>query len=195
MGRSSSAVAPRWWTRECAVRCCYVWRPEDDSSVVRRGSESLVSQYPAVLRFVRRRVSSLPDAEDLTQEAFASAIETLARSAQHSEPTVGWLYTVARRRLVDEARRRRLDTVPLELVGEAASADDGYGSLVADALDAALSRLSGPQRSVIVLRLLEGRSFAEIGARLGLTESACRVRFMRALRQLRAEFEREGLAP
>jgi RNA polymerase sigma factor (sigma-70 family) len=97
--------------------------------------------------------------------------------------------------LIDEARRRRLETVPLDVVRETASADDGYGNLVADALDGALSRLTAPQRTVIVLRLLEGRSFAEIGARLGLTEPACRVRFMRALRQLRAEFEKEGLAP
>ena len=163
--------------------------------VMRRGSESLVSQYPAVLRFVRRRVSSLPDAEDLTQEAFASAIESLGRAARHSEPTIGWLYTVARRRLIDEARRRRLETVPLDVVRETASADDGYGNLVADALDGALSRLAAPQRTVIVLRLLEGRSFAEIGGRLGLTEPACRVRFMRALGQLRADFEKEGLAP
>jgi RNA polymerase sigma-70 factor (ECF subfamily) len=160
-----------------------------------RGSESLVGQYPAVLRFVRRRVSSLPDAEDLTQETFASAIESLGRSARHSEPTTGWLYTVARRRLIDEARRRRLETVPLEAVPEIASAEDGYGSLVSGALDSALSRLTAPQRTVIVLRLLEGRSFAEIGARFGLTEPACRVRFMRALRQLRAEFEKEGVVP
>lgn len=162
---------------------------------MRRESESLASHYPAVLRFVRRRVSSLPDAEDLTQEAFASAIESLARSAQDSEPTIGWMYTVARRRLIDEARRRRLDTVPLEVVRETASAEDGYGSFVADALNAALSRLTAPQRIVIVLRLLEGRSFAEIGDRLRLTEPACRVRFMRAMRQLRVEFEKEGLAP
>jgi RNA polymerase sigma factor (sigma-70 family) len=163
--------------------------------VVVRRHESLASQYPAVLRFVRRRVASLAEAEDVTQEAFASAVESLARSAQASEPTIGWLYTVARRRLVDEARRRRLETVPLEVVRDAASADDDYGGLVAEALGAALVKLPAPQRAVIVLRLLEGCGFAEIGARLGVTEEACRVRFMRALKQLRVEFEKEGLAP
>jgi RNA polymerase sigma factor (sigma-70 family) len=162
---------------------------------VRRGSESLASQYPAVLRFVRRRVSSLPDAEDVTQEAFASAIESLGRSSRTSEPTIGWLYTVARRRMIDEARRRRLDTVPLDVVREVGATDDGYGSLVAAALESSLSRLAAPQRTIIVLRLLEGRSFAEIGDQLGVTEAACRVRFMRAVRQLRADFEKEGLRP
>jgi RNA polymerase sigma-70 factor (ECF subfamily) len=162
---------------------------------VGRRSESLSNQYPAVLRFVRRRVASLDEAEDLTQEAFASAIESLARSARNSEPTIGWLYTVARRRLIDEARRRRVETVPLEVVRDTGSADDGYGGLVAGALDAALSKLAPPERTIVVLRLLEGRSFAEIGALLEVTEPACRVRFMRALKRLRAEFEKEGLAP
>jgi len=59
----------------------------------------------------------MADAEDVTQETFASAIETLARSGEGAGPTIGWLYTVASRRLVDEARRRRLETVPLEVRG------------------------------------------------------------------------------
>ena len=45
------------------------------------------------------------------------------------------------------------------------------------------------------MRLLEGRSFAEIGDALGVTEEACRMRFMRGLEQLRTDFEKEGLNP
>lgn len=75
------------------------------------------------------------------------------------------------------------------------STEDEYGGRVAGALDAALAELPGPQCSVIVLLLLKGCSFAEIGAQLGTTEEACRMRFMIALRQLQAEFEKEGLAP
>lgn len=45
------------------------------------------------------------------------------------------------------------------------------------------------------MRLLEGRSFAEIGDALGVTVEACRMRFMRALEQLRTDFEKEGLNP
>jgi DNA-directed RNA polymerase specialized sigma24 family protein len=38
-------------------------------------------------------------------------------------------------------------------------------------------------------------SFAAIGRELGLSEGACRMRFMRGLRDLREEFEKEGLEP
>lgn len=160
-----------------------------------RHAESARSHYSDVFRFVRSRVSSRADAEDVAQEAFLSAAEALARSAATAPPSLGWLYTVARRRLIDEARRRRVETVPLELVRDAQSRADEYGGRVAGVLVAALATLAETQRTVVVLRLLEGRSFAEIGGALGASEAACRVRFMRGLEQLRVEFEKEGLTP
>ena len=151
--------------------------------------------YKEILGFVRRRAGTSVDAEDITQEVFASAAEQLSRSAGSAPPTLGWLYTVARRRLVDEARqRRRPETVSLELVREP-EAEADYGDSVARAFDSALSRLTEGQRVVVLLRLLEGRSFAEIAKRVAATEEACRMRFMRGLEQLRTELEREGITP
>ena len=151
--------------------------------------------YKEILGFVRRRAGAGAEAEDIVQEVFVSAAEQLARSADSAPPTLGWLYTVARRRIVDEGRqRRRPDTVSLELVREP-EADPEYGEPVARAFDRALARLTEGQRIVVLLRLLEGRSFAEIAHRVSATEEACRMRFMRGLEQLRTELEREGLAP
>jgi RNA polymerase sigma-70 factor (ECF subfamily) len=158
-------------------------------------SESARSQYQEIFRFVRRRVGSTTDAEDLTQEVFAGAAEKLSRSAADVPPTAAWLYTVARRRLADHARRRRLDTVPIELVADPAAPEEQYGTRVASLFDTALASMAESHRRVVVLRLLEGRSFAEIGRELGVGETACRVRFMRGLEHLRAVFEREGLTP
>jgi RNA polymerase sigma factor (sigma-70 family) len=162
---------------------------------VERHADSARSHYSDVFRFVRSRVGTRADAEDVAQQVFLSAAEALARSAASVPPSLGWLYTVARRRLIDEARRRRIETVPLELVRDAESGGDEYGGRVAGVLEAALARLGETQRAVVVLRLLEGWSFAEIGAELGASEAACRVRFMRGLEQLRVAFEEEGLTP
>lgn len=164
--------------------------------VVGRNAEPSRTQYREILRFVRRRTTAGgPEAEDVTQEAFVNAAEVLARSAESAPPTLGWLYTVARRRLIDEARRKRIETVSLELVREGVSRDDEYAGLVVDAFDAALATLPEAQRAVVVLRLLEGWGFAEIGARLDVKEETCRVRFKRGLEALRVEFEKEGLTP
>ena len=159
------------------------------------GTASLHAQYREIFRFVRQRADSSADAEDLTQDVFVGAAEALARSASAAPPTLGWLYTVARRRLADEARRRRPRTVSLELVYDARAPRAEYDGNVARILGLALAALTEAQRTVVILRLLEGWSFPEIGAEVGVTEEACRMRFMRGLEQLRAEFEKEGFNP
>lgn len=45
------------------------------------------------------------------------------------------------------------------------------------------------------MKVLEGRPFAEIGSRLGITEGAAKMRYMRALRSVREELERTGHTP
>lgn len=158
-------------------------------------SEPLPVHYRRLLRFVRRRVATAEDAEDLTQEVFANAAASLAYREAGS-PTLAWLYTVARRRIVDEARRRsRSQTVSLEVVADPAASESRYGAEVARALDAALSTMPEGQRLVVLGRLIRGRSFAAIGRDLGLTEEACRMRFMRGLHHLQGEFTKEGLEP
>ena len=150
--------------------------------------------YWKVLHFVRRRVGSLEDAEDLTQEVFANAARL--DGCEADSPTLAWLYTVAKRRIADEARRRdRARTVPLAHVAEPAAAEVTYGEEVAKTLSVSLATMPEGQRRVVVGRLLQGRSFAELGRELGTSEDACRMRFMRGLQHLREEFTKEGLQP
>jgi RNA polymerase sigma-70 factor (ECF subfamily) len=159
-------------------------------------TEPTPSQYRQLRRFVRRRVTSAEAADDVTQEVFASMASALADSGRAAPKTLGWLYTVARRRIIDEGRRNaRAETLSLEVVPDPERIGNEYGPLVSRTLLAAIARLGEAQRSVLVLRLLRGESFADIAKRVGITEEACRMRFMRALEQLRDEFEKEGLTP
>jgi RNA polymerase sigma-70 factor (ECF subfamily) len=155
----------------------------------------LPDQYRDVFRFVRRRVGTVEEAEDVTQEVFANAAVVLAGSAQATTPSLAWLYTVARRRIVDEARRRtRSRTVPLELVDDPAMRE-GYGEFVGLTLDEGLASMPDGQRVVVIGRLLLGRSFGELARELSVSEAACQMRFMRGLHHLRETFEREGFKP
>ncbi|HEY7732961.1 MAG TPA: RNA polymerase sigma factor [Gaiellaceae bacterium] len=162
---------------------------------MRRRAEAADAHYAEILGFVRRRVDSVADAEDVTQDVFAAVAESLARSAGSAPPTLGWLYTVARRRIVDRLRRPGPETVSFDVAGEPEALDRDYGTLVARTLQRGLASMPEAQRRVVSLRLLEGRSFAEIADRLDATEDACRMRFLRGLRRLRRTFEEEGLAP
>jgi RNA polymerase sigma factor (sigma-70 family) len=144
--------------------------------------------YRQVYSFVRRRSSSDADAEDVTAEVFANAAAALDGFAPGSTPVLAWLYTVARRRLADEARRRsRPPTV------ERLPSQPDYGRDLATVIARAIGGLPEAQRAVLVLKLIEGRSFREIAERLDASEAACKMRLARALERLRDDLEQEGV--
>ncbi len=150
--------------------------------------------YRQIRDYVRRRGSSYDDAEEIAQEVFAQAAAALDGLRMGSSPLVAWLYTVAQRRVVDEARRRAQAARAALVVVPPAEASR-YGDDVARSIRRALERLPEAQRRVVVLKLFEGRRFAEIARLLGTTEAASRMRFSRALERLRDELEEEGITP
>ena len=143
--------------------------------------------YNQVYRYLRWRTHDHHRAEELTQQVFADAAASLRDTG---EPPLAWLYTVAKRRFADEARRRGAVLAPAPV-----AEGKEYGPAVASALRTAMERLPEGQRQVVVLKLLRGARFAEIGKSLGLTEAAAKMRFVRALEALRTELEGEGVTP
>jgi len=146
------------------------------------------AHYGQVYRYLRRRTGDPERAEDLTQQVFADAAAALPDFGEDAPSPLAWLYTVAHRRFVDEARRRArepaLEAEPVE-----------YGDDLKGVLAAAFGRLPEEQRTVLALKLLRGARFKEIAASLGIGEGAAKMRFVRALHALRAELEREGVEP
>jgi RNA polymerase sigma-70 factor (ECF subfamily) len=149
-----------------------------------------------IYRFLRRRTKSSDQAEELTQQVFADAALTLSRMDVSPASLIGLLYTIARRRFADEARRNghRGERVPLEAIDDELSAPE-YGSNLAHAIREAIAQLPDEQRRVVCLKLIEGCSFAEIASLTGATEAAAKMRFQRGLAAVRCELERQGIEP
>jgi len=129
---------------------------------------------------------------------FAEAAARLDRSRPGEAPVLAWLYTVAQRRLADAARAARRGGESLaELDSDRVRVVEGaeYGPGVAGTIGQAISALPERQRRVVVMKLLEGRSFAEIAAALGASEAACKMRFARGLEAVRDRLERDGVGP
>jgi RNA polymerase sigma-70 factor, ECF subfamily len=145
--------------------------------------------YQHVYGHLRRRVRDPHGAEDLTQDVFAAAAAGLPDAREGDPAVLAWLYAVARRRFVDATRRQGRDN-RVDLPEARGSLD--YGPFVARALRDALGELPRGQSRVIVLKLLRGLTFAEIGADVGLTEAAAKMRFRRALEALREELIERG---
>ncbi len=151
------------------------------------------AHYGQVYRFLRRRTGDDSRAEDLAQQVFADAAAALPDFGPDAPSPLAWLYTVARRRFVDEARRRSREAAVATSYDGAVPAE--YGEELTGLLVAAFARLPEEQRTLLEMKLLRGARFSEIATSLGITEGATKMRFTRALAALRADLEREGVSP
>lgn len=166
-----------------------------------RAFEELYRRHqPAVAVFVRRRLRDAVSAEDVTQEAFTSALRRMRRTDARIvfRP---WIYAIARNASIDHHRRHsRVRELSLDVTPTLAAADSARlleGSLP-DArvlgrerfehLRGALEELSSTHSRAIVLRELEGLSYHEIGERMQLSASAVESTLFRARRRLKHEY-------
>jgi RNA polymerase sigma-70 factor (ECF subfamily) len=150
----------------------------------------------AVLAFFRVRTGDPELAADLMAETFAAAMLAAPRFKPRREPAIAWLFTIARRKLIDswrrgrveDAARRKLRLEPLEL-------DDGglarIDALVDEQRDPnplteLMHRLPADQREALRLRVLDERDYQDIARELSCSEAVVRQRVSRATRSLRA---------
>lgn len=148
-----------------------------------------------VYRFLLRQSGNRQDAEDLTQRVFMDAVEVLRNSEVEPRSMLAWLYTIARRRFIDDERRRALAQKATEFSPVSVASDDAYGSRASAAIRLSIQRLPRDQQVVVVKKVLQGLSFAEISDDLGVSVEACRMRLSRAVASLRLDLEREGFDP
>jgi len=140
--------------------------------------------YGAVLRDVRD-----PDeAEDVTQIAFMNAFRAIRRGEQPDKPRA-WLVTIARnvvrRRYQALARRPQEVALDPEVAADLADVNRPTAGEIA----AAIRRLPPNQRAVILLREIQGRSYAEIAEELELSLAAVETLIFRARRSLSQELQ------
>jgi RNA polymerase sigma-70 factor, ECF subfamily len=138
--------------------------------------------YGAVLRDVRD-----PDeAEDVTQIAFMNAFRAIRRGEEPDKPRA-WLVTIARNvvRRRYQALARRPQEVALD--PEVAADLTDVNGPTAGEIAAAIRRLPPNQRAVILLREIQGRSYAEIAEALELSLAAVETLIFRARRSLSQE--------
>jgi RNA polymerase sigma-70 factor (ECF subfamily) len=155
-------------------------------------TDELPAAYGRIRAFLRRRTSA-EVADELTQQVFAEAAARLPAWKLDSE--VGLLYAIAKRRLIDELRRAgRERLISLDDESDSAPALE-YRSELRGALVAAIDALDDKQREVLVMKLIRGLSFAEIAHLTDRSVGACKMRFGRALAEVRRTLEDGGIEP
>jgi RNA polymerase sigma factor (sigma-70 family) len=160
------------------------WTPPSWDDVVREHSAR-------VYRLAYRLTGNTHDAEDLTQEVFVRVFRSLPGYTPGTFE--GWLHRITTNLFLDMARRRQ--RIRFEGLGEAAAGllrdDEPTPAQAFDArhldsdVQAALEALAPEYRAAVVLCDIEGLSYEEIAATLGVKLGTVRSRIHRGRAQLR----------
>ena len=169
-----------------------------------RISEVVKREQSRLRNFIRRRVPDPRDAEDILQDVFYELVEA-NRLLMPIEHVTGWLFRVARNRITDLFRKKRLESFSdtaiadeddelLQLKDLLPSPDAGPEALYArnvllDELELAVDELPEEQREVFVALELEGRSFKEMAAETGVSVNTLLARKRYAVLHLRERLQ------
>lgn len=180
----------------------------DDAECLRLYAET--HDQDAFSEFVRRHVDLVYAAayrqtggdrhlaEDVAQTVFVTASRKAGRLSSH--PAVAaWLHQATRYAAIDVLRSRRRRQAREEAVSRmeetlAAPEPAPDWEELSPRIDELVSSLGERDRTAVVLRFFSGKSYADIGAQLGVGEDAARMRVERALEKLRRRLTGKGAA-
>jgi RNA polymerase sigma factor (sigma-70 family) len=150
--------------------------------------EQLIAEYrPQLISFIRKRVDSQEDAEDILQDVFYQLVKTVNGAMNPIEQATAWMYRVAQNMIVNHSTKKREKAMP---VCQNDESDDDMSnhfaemlfcdetspspeteylrSLVWTELENALAELPPEQREIFELTELEGIPLKEIAHTTGI---------------------------
>lgn len=145
--------------------------------------------YPVLYRYIYHHIHHRQIAEDLTAEVFTRMLEQLANGAGPAQYLRAWLYRVAYNIVVDQSRRQvHRNHDPLDERTALADGDverQAEKSIDRDRARAALGQLTPDQRTVLILKYLEGYGNRELARMMGTTIGAIKALQFRGLQAMR----------
>lgn len=159
--------------------------------------EPLVRRYAnPLLTFIRRMVGDAHRSEELFQEVFL-AVWRKRRQYRFPRPFKSWVFTIAANKCRAAHRRKHLvAAAPLQddsRTGpagvEPTPSENAMATETADMVATAVTLLPPQQRTVLVLRIWQNLSYAEIAEIVGRSEATVRSNMHHALAAMRKHLE------
>lgn len=189
---------------------------EEELAIIRRVQKGDVNAFEALVRAYEKNVYNLAlrmmgnaqDAEDMAQEAFLKAYNSLPGFRGDSKFSV-WLYRIVSNVCLDQLRKKsKRPTVSLSMEDEdgeetqldlpdtAQSPEEMLEKkLTREAVRRGLAQLPEDARQILLLREIQGLSYEEIGETLGLEAGTVKSRIFRARKRLCAFLLEDGNIP
>ena len=135
--------------------------------------------FDRIYRYLALRIGNEMEAEDLTQQVFLSALQSINSFRWKGAPFSAWLYRIAHNQAVDHLRKKKKRT-DLPLDESLASSDSNPQSAIELKMDSeqllrATERLTEAQRQVIALRFTSELSIAEVAGVMGKSQGAVKA--------------------
>jgi RNA polymerase sigma factor (sigma-70 family) len=182
----------------------------NDSTSNRREAMDLAMQIENLFKtdrkkflgFIRQRVRSQEEAEDILQDVFTNVLAASANVQKPIENIASWVFTAVRNRIIDSYRKKRAETFSdMQTPGQAEDGVDSFENFLGDSVNtpetdlvrktiwesvqAGLSELPPEQREVFVKNEFEGISFREMSEDTGVNINTLLARKRYAVLHLR----------
>ncbi len=163
---------------------------QDEQSLVARAQQheqdafaQLYERYfDRIFRYIALKIGDRYEAEDMTQQVFLKALNSIGSFKWQDVPFSAWLYRIAHNQIVDHLRRSsRRPTAPFEEAVLHTEDPDGSPQVAVEAhfeleqLVAATKKLTPAQREVIALRFSSELPIAEVSRIMGKSEGAVKA--------------------
>ena len=177
---------------------------QDEQGLVQRaqqGDKEAFAQlyethFDRIYRYVLLRMRNKAEAEDMTQQVFVKAFESLPSFKWKGIPFSAWLFRIAHNLVVDHVRKeKKRPTVYLEeslAVSASNPVLEAERRLNIEQLISATKNLTAAQREVISLRFAGGLPVAEVAKVMGKSQGAVKALQHSAIVALRKHLVREG---
>jgi len=161
---------------------------QNEETLVRRarqGDKEAFAQlyeghFDRIYRYVALKIRDRTEVEDMTQQVFIKAYESIGSYKIQGIPFSAWLFRIAHNQIVDHIRREvKKPTVFLDetlpIAGESDPHEEVALKLEMEKVVQATQALTRSQREVINLRFAGGLSIAEVAATMGKSEGAIKA--------------------
>jgi len=161
---------------------------QDEESLVRRAQQHnqeafaqlYEEHFDKIYRYVTFKIGNETEAEDMTQQVFLNALQSISSFKWKGVPFSAWLFRIAHNQVVDYLRSKKRTAVPLNESLASSNSNDTPQSVVEQKLDieqvlAATKQLTEAQREVISLRFTSELPIAQVAKVMGKSQGAVKA--------------------
>ena len=158
-------------------------------------AEIFREHHPAVLRYLKG--VAIAQAEDVASQVWVDVASSLRRFDGNNDDLRRWLFTIARRRMIDafRSRSRRPEQSVAEMPVRVGAPGADASAEQVDWAEDVLRRLPPTQAEVVMLRVILGFTVDEVAALIDKSPGAVRVLAHRGLQQASRLLTADGRAP